>query len=210
MNELWFEFEAQLNYSDLNTHEILLRGFIGPIIKELERRDLLETFHFFFEPNFLLRMKPKSTEITDQIHSTIEMYLPNAKDMITPLRSSHGEYTGELEDYGEDGWTITKKVFELGSRMAIALADPNSKKGRKFSAGKLLHCFLNSLGYSIFFKRLNDRVVTREALHHLDEFIGRMLILRKKPTMDLEIESEIERLTKDQVSSWRGKSIQLV
>lgn len=65
----------------------------------------------------------------------------------------------------------------------------------------MLHCFLNSLGYSF------DNL---EALYHLDKFIGRMLILDRKQALGTATETKIRNLVEKQLDEWRNKKIEII
>jgi len=116
------------------------------------------------------------------VKHVVKEHLSAIRDLLVvhPEEQQFTSYQEEAEDYGEDGWLIAKGVFEMGSPMAIAKVDPEFKRGRKFEEGKLLHCFLNSIGHTNTGIMRNGKFVPSEALFHLEEFIGRMLIIRQK------------------------------
>jgi len=212
-SEIWVETTVWIKDFDPERHRRLLLEFVKPIIQDLENKNLVETFHTLFEPGlrFLLRIKPKAEDRVAEVRSTVKKYLPNIQDFLVQKteRDLFTEYRGEAEDFGEDGWTITKKVFEMGGRMAIANFDPNFKKGRKFHDEKLLHCFLNSIGHSIFIRHIRGKPVTSEALFHLNQFIGRILIIRGKRSIDSATAAEIKDLIENQIEELKGTIIEV-
>ena len=127
-----------------------------------------------------------------------------------PEEQEFTTYPGETGDYGEDGWVIAKKVFEMGGRMAIGQTDSAFGRGRKFEEGKILHCFLNSIGCGATGFSRNGKPVTREAVFNLKQFFGRMLIIRDKNSLDPEIEQEIRWLVNDEIDQWKGKPMEII
>jgi len=206
MSETWVEATLRLAKFDREGHKRLVLDFVKPVIKSLEEKRVLQTFHFLFEsgPRLLLRMQPKTRDNVDEIKQTVNKHLTNIRDYMVKesVQDPFTSYTGEAADFGEDGWTITKKIFEMGSRMGIAKLDPESKNGRKFVEVKLLHCFLNSIGHSILAVKRQGKFVTSEAFFYLDSFIGRMLIIRDKRVMDPEVAEEIGSLTEEKIQWW--------
>jgi len=207
--EEWIEVELKLRSSfDYKCYERLLLDFIGPIIEELEENNELESFHFFFEPEMrlLLRIQLKESNLRDKVKDIVKKHLPTIGDFTYQKTDEElfRDYEGESKDFGEDGWKIAKKVFECGSRMAIAKFNSKFRKGKKFQEGKLLHCFLNSLGYSTFGP---EKGITLEALFHLGQFIGRMLILSNKQMLDQEAEEKIRDIFERTLNNWKGKNL---
>ena len=211
MAELWIESRLWFRSLDDKQYERLLLEFVKPVLLDLESLRPVGAFHFLFEsgPHFLLRIEITGNEL-EKIKSLVKKYLPRIDDFLIQKNEEElfAEYRGESEDYGEQDWLIAKKAVEIGSRMGIAKVDPAFKKGRKFDEAKLLHCFLNSLGYSMFGIRKQNRNVSLEALFHLNQFIGRMLITRGQKAVDPEIESEMETLFHEQIENWKGRIIE--
>jgi hypothetical protein len=214
MNEYWVQTNLWFKKLDATCFQRLLLEFVRPTINELESQSIIKTFHFLFEPDphFFLRIEPNSPNQSEKVRQVIKKFLPAIRDLLVahPEEQEFTSYPGEAGDYGEDGWTITKKVFEMGSKMAIAQIDSASKKGRKFDEGKILHCFLNSIGYSVFAISKNGKFVTREAMFHLKQFIARMLIIRSKRSLDSETEQETRKLVDDEISQWKGKTMEII
>lgn len=180
--KLWFK-----PIEDFNTlYKQLFLNFVKPVIEGIEQKDNLDTFHFFFEPSphFLLRIKPKDIILLD-IKNLARKNLVNIESFIEEKpdeKTFSSKYQGEIEQYGEDGWKIAKNIFEIGSRVAIALYTPQFKGGKEFTAGKFVHCFLNSLGYGAG-QRIEQLIITKEAQFYLSNFISRMWIDNGKVKM---------------------------
>jgi len=207
MSEIWVEATLRLGRIDQEGHKRLILSFVKPVINDLEGKGMLDTFHFLFEPGprLLLRIQPEGENNVQEIRQTVRSALTNVQDLIVqdPAHELFTLYEGEAVDFGEDGWVITKKVFEMGSRMAVAKLDPESRKGRKFDEGKLLHCFLNSTGHGSVVVYKGGRLVTSEALFHLNSFLGRMLIMRGKRIMDDDLANEVRGLIEEQMRWWK-------
>lgn len=214
MNESWVQTNLWFKKLDATGFQRLLLEFVSPTIKELESQDIIKTFHFLFEPDphFFLRIEPNSPNESERVKQVIKEYLSGIRDLLVahPEEQEFTSYPGEAGDYGEDGWLVARKVFEMGSRMAIGQLDSAFRKGRKFEEGKILHCFLNSIGCGVFGLSRNDKFVTREAIFHLRQFMGRMLIIRDKKSLDLETEQEIRGLVDDEIDQWKGKTIEII
>ena len=212
MGEIWVEATLRLGRFDQVGHKRLILNFVKPVIEDLEDKDVLDTFHFLFEPGprLLLRIQPKAENNVQEIRETVRNFLTEIQGLIVqdPAQELFTPYGGEAEDFGEDGWMITKRVFEMGSRMAIGKLDQEFRKGRKFEEGKLLHCFLNSIGHGILVVNRGGRPVTSEALFHLNGFLGRMLIIRGKRIMDNDTESEARGLIEEQIQWWKKNPLE--
>jgi hypothetical protein len=212
--ESWVQTNLWFKKLDATGFLRFLLDFVSPTIKEVESGGIIKTFHFLYEsnPTFLLRIEPNSSNELEKVKNIARKHLSAIRDLLV----AHNEeeeftsYSGEAEDYGEDGWVIAKKVFEMGSRTAIGKVDSTFRKGRKFEEAKMLHCFLNSIGFSAFGLSRDDKFVTKEASFHLDQFIGRMLIIRNKRSLDSECEQEIEDLVHDEIMQMKGKIIELI
>jgi len=178
-------------------------------MKELESQGIINTFHLLFEdePQFFLRIEPNSPDESEKVKHVVKEYPTAIRDLLVahPEQQELATYPGEAEDYGEDGWLIAKRVFEIGGRMAIGQIDSAFRKGGKFEEGKILHCFLNSIGCGVSGLFRNDKFVTRETIFHLKQFTGRMLVIRDKRSLDPETEQEIEELVDDEIHQWKGK-----
>jgi hypothetical protein len=155
-------------------------------------------------------MQTNSESSVQEVKRAVRNCLTSIEDLIVqePVYELFTPYERETVDFGEDGWMIAKKVFEMGSRMAVAKLDPESRKGRRFDEGKLLHCFLNSIGHGILVVNRGGRPVTSEVLFHLNSFLGRMLIIRGKRIMDNDTESETRGLIEEQIRWWKQNALE--
>lgn len=150
----------------------IIRDFVKPIIDKYENR--LTTFHFFFEPYLLLRIKSEKDFISQDIKPHIVQKLSDLTAANTSMYIDDN-YT-EQPDYG-DGWEVAQKMFEYGSRSAILRAESevgNVCLGPQFNEGKFMHLLLNQWGYSI----------DREAHLHLNVVGERLGILYSRSRID--------------------------
>jgi hypothetical protein len=213
-SESWVQTNLWFKNLDATCFRRLLLEFVSPTVKELESRGIIKTFHFLFEPDphFFLRIEPNSPNDLEKVKHVVRKHLSAIRDLLV----THAEeqeftsYSGEAEDYGVDGWFVAKRVFEMGSKMAIAQIDSAFRKGRKFDEGKILHCFLNSIGHSVFGIIKNDKFVTSEAMFHLKQFIARIMIIRGKRSLDSETEQETRKLADDEIKQWKGKTMEII
>lgn len=181
--EKWVETRLWFTRFDQECYRRLLLTFIKPVIKELEKNGSIETFHFFFEPYLSFRILPTTEEKIDDVETAVKNHLKEISDFIDLKRAQEPfvDYLGEANDYGEDGWLITKKFFECCSRMAIGRVNPEFKKKKQFNEGKFVHCFLNQWGYNIL----------REAFFHQGGSLERTVVW-----LSLQLESFDEKLKK--------------
>ena len=171
---IWFRNEVALR-------DIVL-GITKPIASRLRGEDWVRSFHYFFEddPHLLFRVEVGDDERVDVAKDLVKKVLDEDARQIIDEFDVDRPYAGEAESYGENGWNIAKRVFELGSRMAISLFDEKFDRGKSFQQTKLIHCFLNPQG-------------VQEADFHLDTFIGRVLIESGKTKLDQVAREAIER-----------------
>lgn len=140
--KIWFK-EKILEKDDKYSH--LLETF-NRIINENEGKIL--GFHFFFEPNpdMLFRIELNGSITHEEMESFIREKL-TALDFVEKLEFNR-EYIGEVFSFGEDGWKIAKKFFEISSKFAISQVDTNFKKEKEYTDEKLIHCFCNQVHIS--------------------------------------------------------------
>lgn len=145
MNEQWMESRLWFSKFNAECFQRLVLKLIKPVLKDLEETNILETFHFLFEPgpHLLFRIKPNKTSDFEKVKNVVKGYLKEIQDFIVakPENELFTVYQGEVKDFGEDVWEIAKKVFEMGSRMAVGQLDPEFKKQKKFDEGKILQLF---------------------------------------------------------------------
>ena len=144
MPDTWLIVKA--SFPNLEARSII-RNFVEPIVDKFQNS--LSTFHFFFEPHLLLRIKAEDALIIQEIKPYIETTLKDL-NATNPSASVDASYSEE-SDYG-DGWEIAQEIFESGSRSAILKAESdvgNVKLGLQFNEGKFMHLLLNQWGHSI-------------------------------------------------------------
>ena len=152
----------------------------------------LETFHFFFEQRFLLRLKAEEELLTGEIKPHIEQILVGM-NAVDPSVRIDPQYTEEPA-YG-GGWELAQKIFEVGSRSAILRAEDtgNIRLGLEFNEGKFVHLLLNQWSYSIYeeaafhFNRVRERLAMLSMLSHQ---ISQDLLERKLPGIIQELGSK--------------------
>lgn len=132
----------------------------------------------------------------------------NIKDSI--IQETFELYEGEETDYGKDGWEITKKLFEYGSRMVLTKNNPEADKGRKFTESKIVHCFLNAQGYSTSYRTIVDIPVNREMMFHLQNFIGNLIKIKNKNTIDQEIVRDATIIFEDLLNKIQNSPVEFV
>jgi hypothetical protein len=143
MTDSWLIIEA--NFPELGPRSII-REFVKPVIDECENS--LSTFHFFFEPHLLLRIKADTNSLVGKIKPCVDRKLTDLHVSNPSVRIDDG-YTEE-PDY-RDGWEIAKRMFEFGSKSAILKAESEKghpKLGCQFNEGKFIHLLLNQWGYT--------------------------------------------------------------
>lgn len=124
---------------------------IHEFLEELFNSDITmytyRTIHFFFEQGYLeIRID------SDEVDSIIDWIKENLKIDLEKIIVE--DYFPEIERFGEEGWTIIEKLFEDCARAAIYIQNHGDKigegigeRGNQFREGKIIHCFLNQLGY---------------------------------------------------------------
>jgi len=170
MQGVWLIAEA--DFPNLQSRDIVLR-FVKPIVDEFDTR--LTTFHFFFERQFLLRVKADENLHTESIIPFVDRKLTELNATNRNVRLDRG-YTEE-PDYGE-GWNLAQRIFENGSRAAMLMAEAEAGgaiTGLQFNAGKFVHVLLNECGHNL----------GQEAQFHFDRFIERLEVIYSYPNFDI-------------------------
>lgn len=142
-DETWLEVHLWIKAG--TSHESLLQNFVSPVIAEVERNDWLDTFHFLREPGprLLLRIRPKKGVPLCALETLVRRHIPKVSHL-TSREPDFCHYPGEAHVFGEKGWHDTKRFFEAGCRVSLTMAQQGETD--QFNSGKLVHCFLNSLG----------------------------------------------------------------
>ena len=160
----------------------IIRSFIEPLVNYCDTVDGFTSFHFLSEngkPHLLLRILGEENILRE----CIKPWMENKKNELnlnghfTPV----GEYLGEEEAFGREGWVITYKIFEWASRGEILRLNPDIQKGPLFDEGKIIHCFLNCWGYKIL----------DEFKFHLSSSLERMSVLKGIIEWDPEVAKEM-------------------
>lgn len=178
MPSAWLIVEAL--FPNLQPREAILT-LVKPVVDRFQSS--LETFHFFFEPNLLLRLKADEALLTNEVKPYTERMLAGMSAVNQSVRIDP-HYT-EQSDYG-DGWELATKIFEMGSRSAMLRAEAdagNITLGPQFNEYKLTHLLLNQWGYSIdreaqfHFNKVGERLAMLSMLHHQrsQDFVERKL-----------------------------------
>jgi hypothetical protein len=103
-----------------------------------------------------------------------------------------GAYPGEARHFGEDGWQLAQRMFEMGTRLAIARADPDFGKGEGFDVGKIVHCMMT------------PNFLSNEYNFYLEQFVWRVMVMKGKMKTDEEVEEEVKRLLDAKLEEWKG------
>ena len=143
MPDSWLIIEATFPNPDARS---IITQFVKPVIDRFGRN--LSTFHFFFEPYLLLRIKADKNFIIQSIQPDVIQRLSALNAVGRSVRVDDS-YT-ERPSYG-DGWDVAQRIFELGSKSAILKAESdvgNVTLGPQFNEGKFIHLLLNQSGRS--------------------------------------------------------------
>lgn len=143
MSNVWLIIEA--SFPNLRSRDII-RNFVKPVVDKFQ--ESISTFHFFFEPHLLLRIRADKSMVTDEIIPFVNQKLTDL-GVSNPSVDVNPNYS-EQADYGE-GWNVAQKLFEIGSLSAILKAESDSGNvalGPQFNEGKFMHLLLNQWGHS--------------------------------------------------------------
>lgn len=189
---------------NLQSRMNVLLDFIKPTVQELENKNLLMTFHFFFEPEIHFRVRPKEDGQASQIETIIKNNLTKVQKFIK--KADFSKYTGEEKAFGIEGWQLAQKYFECCCRISLLYLEvATSRKtppspqyiGDQFNVGKLVHCFLNQMGFG----------AKGEADFHSDRGVERRLMSLGVFQRLNGIESRLSRVERVQQKSSTATSI---
>ncbi len=177
----------------------LLKVKIKPLIDRLKKNNIIETFYFFQYP----QEKKISLNIqgeTEKIQKGIEEFLKTIRfdekrtEIINPYDVENDK--GEIEKF-KDKWSSVRRLFELGSEMALRYMD---KLEQKVNFQEVtIHTFLQNLNYnSIEEMEIGTKVI-----------LGRKDDFKKKERWNLLINTIIEKLEDSKNSSLKGHKINL-
>jgi hypothetical protein len=198
--EYWAETRLWFSRLDGQLYQRLLLSVVKTSTQELETAGDLVSFHFLFEPDphALFRIRLSSETGVEKAKQIVRRNIEQVRDFVVVKadQSLFGDYKGETEHFGEDGWQLAQKIFEMGTRMAIARADTEFKKSKGFDVGKIVHCMMN------------PNFGQEEYNFHLEQFIGRVMLGKRKSTIDQEVEQEVKRLLDAKLQLWKGAQFQ--
>ena len=110
----WFEYRI---YASREDEDNIIRNFIQPLISFCDEQDGFESFHFLREngdPHILFRVYGEEELLENTI---LPRMLESAENMSLDGRLNPiGNYEGESDSYGSDGWDIAYRFFEVASR----------------------------------------------------------------------------------------------
>ena len=94
---------------------------------------------------FLFRVKSLTKEGINNIHKEFDKHKYLIKGIYKKIKFP--EYHGEEKYYSKQGWLSIQEYFYECSCIAILLSYTDLKKAEWLNASKLIHTFLNQLGY---------------------------------------------------------------
>jgi hypothetical protein len=160
------------------------------------------SFHFLFEPDphALFRIRLSSQNEVEHAKQIVKRNLGDVAQFVV-IKGDHelfGTYAGESDHYGIEGWQLAQRMFELGTRFAIATVDPDFKKSIGFQMGKIIHCMLNpNLGAS-------------EYNFYLEQFIGRVMLQSRKNLIDNDVETKIRDLFEKKLGQMKSTQFRII
>ena len=144
----WFELICMFNEESHASHKTMLRMIAKVLqgLNEILQDQRILTWHFFSEPHgdICLRIKADSSD-----HESLKGMLKReliAMDIESPF-IYHFRFSGYEDEvaYGEC-WEEVSWLFEAGSKLALGLIRKSAPK--LLNPAKLVHCLLNSWGFS--------------------------------------------------------------
>jgi len=198
MAGVWLETRV---FVDADRIDDVIMSFVKPLVDMFDKENLLESFHFFEEngrAHILFRVLAEEDKVVRRIRPAIMDKLRELGLTDVSRISDICDYHGEQSSFGDEGWKITHRFFEYGSRVSLLkkdtlgrLRDTSDSQARReilrscmvpsedseegqFHEDKFVHCFLNQMGYT----RIVDDLFL-EAMFHLDRFFERMAVAGK-------------------------------
>jgi len=162
--------------------EAQMYKFLDDFIKYCDDYRWCETFHFLIEncdkidDCFELRMECSDRECCRPVPvPTYEVDLNTWLNQWFKLNlleefkiKIDTAYMDEIYAFGEDGWEIAKKLFEMTYRVAVHIK--TGKAHNQFRETKFIHCFLNQCGYdSLKESAFHSMVAWQMMVKHLRE-----------------------------------------
>ncbi|MDE1852353.1 MAG: hypothetical protein KGI38_01265 [Thaumarchaeota archaeon] len=124
--EHWVEINLE---GELAAQDGILLDVLRAYVRGLEREGQLVTYHYFREPEirFRVRMKTKGAKKKQRLAISRIADSLLKKELVTAWHfgnhGEEGEYVGEEDRYGENGWKVAQDYFRNGSDTALALLD---------------------------------------------------------------------------------------
>jgi hypothetical protein len=204
MVEQWLEAHIFFANNQANNVPLILREIVKYCADEFESRKKRKTFHYLFEPRIdgklgfeiLFRIEMRESVNLDEMEEIVVGRIDRFLHLVDGKRITKG-YPGEVDGFGQDGWELTKQLFEIGSKIAIGKISENFRKGEKFTPGKLVHCFL-------------IQHMVNEEMFHAVELVGRVLIHLHSNTVTTEVENRARRLLEEALKKLKSSPIRML
>ena len=206
MVEQWLEAHIFFTEDQASNVPLILQELVKYCADELESGNKRKTFHYLFEPRIdgnpkfeiLFRIEAKENISLDEIEETVIERVDQFLHLVDGRQITR-EYHGEAgaDGFGQDGWELTKQLFEIGSKIAIGRLSESFRKGEKFVPGKLVHCFLNQ-------QRVNEEIF------HAVQLIGRVMITLGVSSVTPEVERRARRLLEEALTTVRSSQIRML
>lgn len=201
MVERWLEAHIFFTNELIKNVQQILSNIIQYCADQLESKQMRKTFHYLFEPRIdgqegieiLFRIEVRNNTSLKDVEKLISNRLSQLEHLIDGNKIIR-DYQGEAIGFGEDGWELTKQMFEIGSKIAIGQTDAGFKKGEKFGQGKLIHCFLN-------------QQMINEAEFHADALVSRILVKLRSRSVTRDVETNIRNLIEATLNKWKSSKI---
>lgn len=152
VGEIWLKADIEFPPNGTSYKSILLK-FVRPLVKQAEKA--IETFFFLIHgtrenPVLSLHLRLKSCDAKLALEKELTTNYNSLREDIGLRRLCFLHYDGEAGKYGKDGWRVTQRFYEWGSKVAFEIAENGEGDYDGFSPAKLVHCFLNQLGMNYF------------------------------------------------------------
>ena len=146
---LWFSVDIYLK-NPSKAREFIL-DFLGPLYFDVEGElnreyDVVETWHFLWEPHLLFRAKfTNKTGKEDFEDLLVQEKFKIGGDYVEKYVIDEN-YNGEEKLYGKNGWPIIEKILQAGSEAALEIMrDEKLWKQREFYLSRYWHLFYHQL-----------------------------------------------------------------
>jgi hypothetical protein len=122
--EHWIEINLS---ADLEQQDAILLDYLQPYVRKLDRKGDLVSFHYFREPEIRFRirlrnLKSKRKEKRALISLSKKLIEAGLADKWHfGNHGEPGEYVGEQDRYGDNGWRVAQVYFQQGSEIALKL-----------------------------------------------------------------------------------------